>query len=272
MKVVDIILERVIKGLKEGRSWVKTWASGIPTNGATKHEYSGINKLLLCNYEIPRFYSFKQVQDMRESVKSGAKAIPVVFWKLFEDDSIDEEFGVHTGSRKRQVPLMRYYNVFNEADTTIKPLPVSIVTGDPVCETIVENYVDKPPIEFGEPAYSHVLDKVYMPKISDFSTTQKYYATLFHEFSHSTGHESRLNRNLKNNYGSNDYALEELTAELSTCFLTAKAGIENKVADNSQAYINSWISRFQEKPSLIISLASQAEKAYKYILKEELSQ
>jgi antirestriction protein ArdC len=262
MKVVEVVLDRIIKGLKSGNNWLRTWATSLPCNGATGREYSGINKLMLWGAKNNRFYTWNQIKERGESVKVGAKAHPVIFWRIL-DANTDKEYSEF---ESRHIPLMRYYNVFNEADTTIKPVERITITGDAVCESIVENYVDKPPIEFGEPAYSPALDKVYMPNISDFSTSQAFYATLFHELSHSTGHKSRLDRQLKSSYGDNDYAQEELVAELSSAFLSAKSGIENKVKDNSQAYINGWIARFEEKPNLIISLASKAEKSYQYIL------
>jgi antirestriction protein ArdC len=107
-----------------------------------------------------------------------------------------------------------------------------------------------------------------MPIRESFAEASGYYATLFHELAHSTGHPNRLDRAaLSPVFGSEDYAKEELVAELAAAFLCAHAGIENKI-DNSAAYIQSWIKALQNDKSMIVYAAARAQKAAAFILNE----
>lgn len=95
-----------------------------------------------------------------------------------------------------------------------------------------------------------------------------YYKTLFHELTHSTGHESRLNRNLKGNtgFGSASYSKEELIAEMGASFLSGRAGIfEAPQLEQAAAYIAAWIRELKNDKSLVIKAAAQAQKAADYI-------
>ena len=95
--------------------------------------------------------------------------------------------------------------------------------------------------------YRGSTDTVEIPTRSSFISSEAYYGTLFHELAHSTGHESRLNRPIKNRFGTDPYAKEELVAEIGAAFLAAVARLENPFTiENSGAYIQSWIRRFRD--------------------------
>jgi antirestriction protein ArdC len=63
------------------------------------------------------------------------------------------------------------------------------------------------------------LDYIEMPPFSAFKTAEGFYCTELHECTHSSGHESRLDRNLTGRFGTRSYAAEELVAELGAAFL-----------------------------------------------------
>ena len=112
-------------------------------------------------------------------------------------------------------------------------------------------------------------DTVGMPARTVFDSAEGYYSTLFHELTHSTGHSSRVGRDgiLNHNpFGSDDYSKEELVAEMGAAMLCGVAGIESQTLDNSAAYLQTWINRLQSDSRLIVSAASQAQKAADYIL------
>jgi antirestriction protein ArdC len=108
-----------------------------------------------------------------------------------------------------------------------------------------------------------------MPAKSSFISSEKYYATLFHEYVHAIGHEKRLNRHAQENtnfdFGSKDYSKEELVAELGSAFLCAEAQIDNSVIDNNAAYLTSWLKALEEDKRLIIYASAKAGKAVDYI-------
>ena len=108
-----------------------------------------------------------------------------------------------------------------------------------------------------------------MPDRKRFDDEEAYYATLFHELIHSTGHEKRLKRvgiMERNGFGSDPYCKEELVAELGSAFLCGFAGIVERMIDNSAAYVDGWLKQLQNDRTLIVSAAAQAQKAADYIL------
>ena len=96
----------------------------------------------------------------------------------------------------------------------------------------------------------------------EFNSEEEYYSTLFHELAHSTGHDSRLARDIGHSqFGSATYSKEELVAEMSSAMLCGIAGIENRTIDNSAAYIQSWLKVLKSDKKLLVSAGGQAQKA-----------
>ena len=88
---------------------------------------------------------------------------------------------------------------------------------------------------------------------------------------HSTSHKDRLNRIEETGkiaaFGSENYSKEELTAEIGSSFLMNYCGIENdNTFKNHTGYIQSWINVLKNDNKFIVSAASKAEKATKYVL------
>ena len=110
-----------------------------------------------------------------------------------------------------------------------------------------------------------------MPERDNFTDTESYYSTLFHELNHSTGHESRLSRREvagKNHaFGSANYAKEELVAEMGAAFLCGHCHMGgNRVIENAASYIAGWSKKLKEDPKLAIMGASAAQKSVDFIL------
>ena len=110
-----------------------------------------------------------------------------------------------------------------------------------------------------------------MPKMDTFVSSETYYATLFHELVHSTGHTSRLNRKevmSKDAFGSEPYSIEELTAEIGASYLSSHAGIVlDDFADNA-AYISGWLDVLKNDKRFIIYASAQAQRATEFILNQ----
>jgi len=102
-------------------------------------------------------------------------------------------------------------------------------------EAIVAGMPGKPRTDHdgGDKAYYMPLtDSIHLPPRNSFDSSGEYYSTVFHELTHSTGHENRLNRPTLTEvvpFGSETYSKEELVAEFGAAFLCAHAGIENTV-------------------------------------------
>jgi antirestriction protein ArdC len=174
--------------------------------------------------------------------------------------------------------LLRYYRVFNiEQCEGLNALygddrkPVNPIEE---CESIANRMPNPPRIEQHSQAfYRPSADMVGMPSRTCFESPEAYYSTLFHELTHSTGHTSRLNRFDENStdhqFGSESYSKEELVAELGAAMLAGIAGISQTTIANSASYLQTWINRLKSDSRLIISAASNAQKAADYILGNE---
>jgi antirestriction protein ArdC len=90
-----------------------------------------------------------------------------------------------------------------------------------------------------------------------------FYNVAFHELAHWTGHKSRLDRDLKNRFGSRSYAAEELIAELSAAFLCAEFGFDGDL--RSAGYIGNWIELLKADKRAFFTACSHASKAADYL-------
>jgi antirestriction protein ArdC len=103
-----------------------------------------------------------------------------------------------------------------------------------------------------------------MPEANRFTTREEYYSTLFHEYAHSTGHESRLNREFGKTFGNHSYSQEELVAELTAAMVCGRAGIATRTIENSAAYVRSWLKNLD--PKMLVHATRAARKAYSIIV------
>ncbi len=272
--VYTIVTNRIIEHLEKGViPWQQPWTeAGLPKNLISGKPYRGINVWLLnsLNYSQNCFLSFKQVKDLGATVKKGEKAQEVIFWKWLEKEDKETK-------ETERIPLLRYYNVFNIDQCTGIPkekLP-QVIEGkiDPIeaCEKIITEMPKRPDIRHNEHSayYNRAKDYINMPKVETFLSSEGYYGTLFHELVHSTGHHERLNRKeLVNSKGflTEEYAVEELTAEMGTSYLKSYAGIPIEQLENNASYIESWLERLKNDKRFIVHASAQAQKATDFIL------
>ena len=271
-KAYERITDRVITLLEQGTvPWRKTWQARTrwPRNFITNKPYRGINVFLLVSmdYELPFWLTFRQATRLGGTVRKGEKSCPVVFWKRMMIKERDSE-------EERKIALLRVYHVFNVAqcdgigeapasppDETKSRKPSEIVSGMPL----------PPAVKHGmaRAFYSLSEDSVGMPSRERFEDEEAYYATLFHELVHSTGHEKRLKRQSlaeHGGFGTEPYCREELVAEMGATFLCGQAEIAERTIDNSAAYIGGWLKQFKSDRTILVQAAAQAQKAADYIL------
>lgn len=117
--------------------------------------------------------------------------------------------------------------------------------------------------------YDHGKDYINLPPLGAFSTGAGYYSTLFHEAAHWTGHESRLNRSNKAEFGafgSPEYAAEELVADISAAMTGAVLGFEPELSPNHGEYLKSWLGALEDDPGKLYEAAVEAERASEMLL------
>ena len=273
--VYEIITEKIIKQLESGVApWRKPWTCQTPANLLTQKEYRGLNVFTLASQGFPsRFWlTYNQATKLGGRIRKGEKSSPVIFWNIGDEQETTAQDGAKETSRPF---LLRYYSVFNLSQTERIDVPASLLedtrTNDPIeaCEHIVTNMPDPPVFEQSDKAwYSPSKDAVGIPARGLFLSSEEYYATQFHELAHSTGHAKRLHRENFDNpvsYGSESYSKEELIAEMTAAMLCGIAGVEQKTLENSAAYLKTWIARLKSDSRLLVSAASQAQRAADFI-------
>ncbi len=114
------------------------------------------------------------------------------------------------------------------------------------------------------------LDRIQLPERSAFNSAAAYYATWAHEGIHSTGHPSRLARDLGGLCGSASYAREELVAELGAVLLGDRLEIGSDSA-NHAAYLSHWVELLRESPRLLFQVLGEARRAADLICPEAVS-
>jgi antirestriction protein ArdC len=283
--VYQVVTDRIISLLHEGTiPWHQPWiSSGPPRNLLSKRPYKGINVWLLgsLKYEQSLWLTFEQLKQIGGSVLKGEHGEVVVFWKTQKKGEGAE--GTEGEKVKKSRSILRYYKVFNIVQCKDIPerfIPkIEAYDHDPIleCEAILHQVPNCPDIRHHEQeAYYHAEeDFINMPKKKSFKAPEDYYATLFHELIHATGHTSRLNRKTLTEmaeFGSDTYSKEELVAEIGSCFLSNFAGILPQRPVHNVAYIAGWLAKLHDDKRLIVHAAAQAQRAADYLLniKEEV--
>lgn len=277
--VYQIVTDRIIAEMEKGViPWTKPWTgkrSGAYSR-ATGKPYSLLNQMMMRPGE---YATYKQIQEAGGQVRKGEKSSIVVFWKWLEvKDEADE-----SGQTTKKIPLLRYYNVFNidQCDNLSRKWDQEdLKPADPIAEAeeLATEYLGREGIplvhhDLNRAFYSPITDKINMPLLEQFACPNEYYSTLYHEMTHSTGATKRLKR-IKTNalaaFGTEDYSKEELVAEIGSATIMNMMGLElPETFRNSVAYLQSWIKALKSDSKMIVSAASQAQKAIGYITGNE---
>jgi len=114
--------------------------------------------------------------------------------------------------------------------------------------------------------YRPSTDSIVMPAFEAFRDAESYYATLAHETTHWTAHESRLARDFgSRRFGSEGYAIEELVAELGAAFLCADLDLTVEPREDHAAYIATWLEVLKSDSRAIFAAASHAQRAADFL-------
>ena len=277
------LIEQITRDMADSNltPWHCPWSR--PRNGRG-NRYRGFNLLILNfmtrdkDFKSKVYITARQAKELGGYIKKDEKGFPICFYKPERFEEVKDENGEKWLQEKHA--FLRCYTVFNVDQTENVSLPEDVLketekNWEPLerADEIVLNYKDRPQIKEsknGGAFYVPSSDKIYLPPLKDFESVESFYSTAFHELTHSTGHESRLNRKTLTalaGFGSNDYSLEELVAEIGCTMLLSECNLYNRIEQRQSAgYVKSWISRFKEKPALLWQSAAKAQKAVDWIL------
>jgi antirestriction protein ArdC len=273
--VYQIVTEQILRQLESGVvPWRKPWRAELPCNLVSGKEYRGINPFLLASqgYGSRYWLTFNQAAKLGGHVRKGEKSSIVTFWNIGEEKTVRDAGG---NERTSKPFLLRFYRVFNLEQTEGIADKLGLGKATPrvpsieQCEAIVKGMPNPPAIQQDARAwYRPSTDTVGLPSISLFNSPEEYYSTLYHELTHSTGHGSRVGREGIEDiaaFGSESYSKEELIAEMGAAMLCGVTGMSPATIPNSAAYIQGWMNRLRGDSKLLVSAASQAQKAADYI-------
>jgi len=266
-KVLDDLVTEIENGTNP---WHKSWSgsAGMPVNATTKREYRGMNVLALwlksnkMAYASNEWATYKQWGGAGHYVKEGEKGTPILYYRTLEKEQ--------TNGDVKQIPMLRVSWVFNAAQVKgYEP-----AKRDPVQHEQRHMLAGawwttrKIVVGQGAPSYVPFLDVINMPDASTFDDLDEYWCTLFHEAVHWTGHKTRLNRTAFGEHAnksklSEEYALEELVAEIGAAFVSAHFGIYT--TKNSGAYLRDWLRKFADKRITLMTAARLASEAFTYL-------
>jgi antirestriction protein ArdC len=166
---------------------------------------------------------------------------------------------------------MREYTVFNVDQCD--GLPDSVATGRPMRvrnpdtrEELADEFLRATGADIREGHEAYYVpsrDFISMPAFEAFKGADHFYNVAYHGLVHWTAHGSRLNRDLKNRFGSRNYAGEELIAELGAAFLCAEFGFDSDL--RHAGYIGHWIELLKADKRAFFTACSQASKAADYL-------
>ena len=271
---------RIIKELEAGAApWVRPWSAtaghNVPQNAVTNRPYSGCNVILLWlardrGWRTPRFLTFKQAIDAGGNVRKGEHGTKVYFVKQLRIREGDADAGDEVD--EKIVPMLREYTVFNVAqcenlsDSIIHRKPARVRNPD-ARDELADQFLRSTAADFregsGEAYFAAGRDFISLPAFAPFKGADHFYNVAFHELTHWTGHKARLDRDLKNRFGSRQYAAEELIAELGAAFLCAEFGFDGDV--RNAGYIATWIDLLKSDKRAFFTACSKAQAAADYL-------
>ena len=298
-EVVSTVVASILEAMEKGIiPWKKPWTGEggfLPTSGATGRVYRGLNLLSLLaasmvrDYKGTRWYTKNAISKLggyvnkREDGKDPGVIITFVSTKKYDkeeqvqvpDPDNPDKTKTETRTVTKKFAKMGLDIVYNEDEIQGIELP-QLVRKDPpaiseVEGIVLDSYTDKPPIQYvpQDSAYwSPSEDVIRLPLRAQFNSTEEYLDTLFHELTHSTGHQNRLDRkDLLENYGTHKdvRAREELIAEIGSAILAQMMNVDTSI-DNVAAYVQSWATWLKGDPNALHEAASLASKAVEHIL------
>lgn len=262
-EIYNEMTEKVVALMEEhGTDWVRPWTrtySGTPINVVTGHVYQGINVIILAmtsaakGWKRPYFASQKQWKKIGGTINEGECSTTVVYYspnakvfRVWDVYNADQVSGIEIHEPAKPA-VINAEDRLAEVDAYIKATGAEIQYG------------------YDHACYIPSVDVIQMPKFEAFEDAPSYYATHLHELVHWTGSANRLKRLKYARFGDDNYAFEELVAELGAVFLCAAHGITSEPRPDHAKYLNGWIKNLKEDPRAIFAASAQAQKAVNFL-------
>lgn len=277
-EITAFIIARIEAGTPP---WKRPWtlgSSGRPLRHCGT-PYTGINTLYLwaiadtCGYRSRYWMTYRQATELGGQVRRGEPGAHSVYYSSFTKQDATGEAGQ---GEPKTIRFLRAYRVFN-ADQ-IDGLPEHFRPDEtppaPIARSDRQDAIDAffasipSTVRHGgdQACYDRIADVIRLPEPNAFESADHLASTSAHEHVHWTGHGHRLARSFGKTFGDDAYAREELVAELGAGLICADLGLANEIHDSHASYIAHWLRILRGDKSAIISAASKAEAAYRYLM------
>jgi len=278
----QLIADKLLQLMEKGTvPWRKPWHVAPCCNAVTGHEYRGMNPLLaqidaMANgYTTTLFAGFQQAKEKGWKLRKGSKAT----WLRWGGTIRKEEEDALTGEvEEKFFTTVKWLQVFNLDcfdDETSNTKIVDVIeryrgphNPDPRIED-AEWLISAQPVNIqhggGKACYVPSSDQIRLPQFADFSSAELYYSTAIHELVHWTGHQSRLNRDIQNRFGTKDYAFEEMVAELGASFICHEISM-TPALEHHASYLDGWMSVIRADNTAFFRATTLAQKAATLLL------
>jgi antirestriction protein ArdC len=278
------VTDRVIAALEAGTPpWRRPWDTGkaagpgMPCNALTGSRYRGINVVTLGMSPLafqtgdPRWATYRQAAARGWQVRKGARGTTGYFFRRVEIRDHGGTAGDDAEVTKR-IPLLRAFTLFHASQIDGIPdyIPPTLAEAPwrapDAAEIIVANSGVQVRIGGDRAFYAPNTDHIQMPPRPAFRSAAGWASTILHELGHASGAPSRLDRDLRNRFGSPDYVREEVRVELAQCMVCAELNIADCDFANSAAYIASWLETLRADRKEVFRAAADAQRLADYLL------
>lgn len=293
------LAERFIHCLDDKKEeWSKNWKIGNGAcNGISNRKYAGLNRFLLTfysqeeKYEGNRFYTFNQIKEKGYHLENAkGKGIPIIYpmFNYFKDGAADYSDRKLVGVSKKSEMIRSgeaTESNFKWAYASVKYVfsedLVKEIEKDPqqhiysndekfeflkgfMKETGVELYQSKINVRCYYDINKH---RIVLPPDNHFFNKEALLSTLAHEIAHSTS--KGLEREVTGEFGSEEYAKEELRAEIASAYICTELGIDTSMNENNNvAYIQSWSTAIKDNYKYLEDAVKDADKICNYVIEK----
>lgn len=293
------LAERFIHCLDDKKEeWSKNWKIGNGAcNGISNRKYAGLNRFLLTfysqeeKYEGNRFYTFNQIKENGYHLENAkGKGIPIIYpmFNYFKDGATDYSDRKLVGVSKKSEMIRS--GEATESNFKWAYASVKYVFSEDLVKEIERDpqqhiYSNDEKFEFLKGFMKEIGVELYQSKINErcyydidkhrivlppdnhFFNKEALLSTLAHEIAHSTS--KGLEREVTGEFGSEEYAKEELRAEIASAYICAELGIDTSMNENNNvAYIQSWSTAIKDNYKYLEDAVKDADKICNYVIEK----
>lgn len=283
----------ILKQLQSHRSLFSIpWNRGtykMPISATTGKPFSSINLIPLLvasvenGYVDPRWATLAEARHEGWRVRSGALPTKIFTdWSALQLPDHTHNFNLQTkvveqpckDTNLKDSSIEPLY-IFNAQDLEGIPGPRNqhTLSPNPLAEAQALIKAVKIDIFHGalnKAYYTSRQDIIYLPNRDQFDSIENYYSTVLHELSHATGHPSRLNRGMpESKFDTEEYALEELRAEIASLMLCAYTGIPHDPTRHLP-FVPTWLEALSTNPEEIHAACCDADAIAEYIISRKV--